>query len=311
MRYSQTNQAFTVPAIIIEKNTHLTFTGDEDVKTNLENQAAAYDPEPYWVSTHETLLSTIQQHLRAPPAAKAKDLSSDVSMEDASEPATLPPNQRGKTEPVARFLSRLPPSTTQTSAVDPWIWMYNPLTAPRRSGDVPTLLRKGRELLLEYENEATSLREAHDKSGAKTTAPLTRKLNPLRKELEKNVLQLGRETGVTGGKWMLFPDVERVDEVWATVVRAMERGELGGAAKVATDGGEGSQQGRLICVYTEDFGDVEDVKRVLGKLVELGLVGKGPRGIFYKCDAFTHLEINSKNEYGLKASMYSSREMLG
>ncbi|KAJ5124277.1 Protein of unknown function DUF1917 [Penicillium bovifimosum] len=284
-------------------------TGDEDVKTNLEKQATTYDPEPYWVSTHDALLSTIQQHLRAPPATR--DSPPDVTMEDAdAEPATIPRSQRGKTEPVSRFLSRLPPSTTQASAVGHFIWMYNPHAAPRRSGDIPTLLRKGRELLLEYEDEATSLREAHDKSGAKTTAPLTRKLNPLRKELEKNILQLGRETGVTDGKWMLFASAEKVDEVWATVVRAMERGELGGAAKVAADGGEGSMEGRLICVYTEDFGDTGDVKRVLRKLVDLGLVGKG-KGIFYKCDAFTHLEINSKNEYGLKASMYSSRDMLG
>lgn len=188
--------------------------------------------------------------------------------------------------------------------------MTNPHMPSRPSGDgdVPALLRKGRELLQEYENESTVLREAHDKSGAKTTAALTRKLNPMRKELEKRILDLARETGVTSGKWMLFPTVDRVDEFWGVVVRAMEKGELGDVAKVATDGGGG--ESRLICVYTDDFGDVEDVKRVVSKLVDIGLVGKGPRSIYYKFDAFTHLEINSKNEYGLKASMYSSREVL-
>ena len=160
--------------------------------------------------------------------------------------------------------------------------MFNPHMPSKQNGDedVPTLLRKGRELLQEYENESAVLREAHDKSGAKTTAALTRKLNPMRKELEKSILDVARETGVTSGKWMLFPTVDRVDE------------------------------SRLICVYTHDFGDVEDVKRVVSKLVDIGLVGKGPRSVYYKSDAFTHLEINSKNEYGLKASMYSSREVL-
>jgi hypothetical protein len=32
--------------------------------------------------------------------------------------------------------------------------MYNPHMSPRPEGDVPTLLRKGRELLQEYEDES-------------------------------------------------------------------------------------------------------------------------------------------------------------
>jgi hypothetical protein len=36
-------------------------------------------------------------------------------------------------------------------------------------------------------------------------AVVTRKLNPMRRELERGILDLARETGVIGGKWMLFP----------------------------------------------------------------------------------------------------------
>ncbi|KAI1835784.1 hypothetical protein DTO006G1_9482 [Penicillium roqueforti] len=284
------------------------FYGDDDEKTKLEAQVSSYDPEPFWVGTHPKLLSTMQQHLRA-SSTRAKATSPDVCMSDAPpETDSMPRNKRGKTEPVDHFLSRLPPSTTETTVVGPWIWMYNPHLPSKTSGDVPALLRRGRELLQEYENGSAILREAHDRSGAKTTAALTRKLNPLRKELEKDILDLARETGVTNGKWMLFPTVGQVDEFWGVVVRAMEKGELGDAVKVATNGGSGAS--RLICVYTADFGDVEDVKRVVSNLDDLGLVGKGPRSIYYKSDAFTHLDITSKNEYGLKASMYSSRELL-
>lgn len=186
--------------------------------------------------------------------------------------------------------------------------MHNPHVPCSENEDTPTLLRKGRELLQEYENESTALREAHDKSGAKTTAALTRKLNPLRRELEKNILELARDTRVTHGKWMLFPTADRVDEYWGAVVRAMEKGELGDVAKVAPD--DGSGESRLICVYTADFGDTEDVKRVVKKLVDIGLVEKSNRPIYYKCDAYTLLEISSKNDYGLKASMFSSRDVL-
>ncbi|KAJ5510431.1 hypothetical protein N7453_002534 [Penicillium expansum] len=205
------------------------FYGDDNEKAQLEAKVSSYDPEPFWVETHQKQLSTIQQNLRAPPT-RAKAASSDISMDDASpEPGTIPRSKRGKTEPIARFLSRLPPSTTQAADVGPWIWMYNPHLPPKRSddGDIPTLLRKGRELLQDYENESAILREAHDKSGAKTTAGLTRKLNAMRKKLEKSILDLARETGVTHGKWMMFPTVDRVDELWGTVVRAMEKGSLG------------------------------------------------------------------------------------
>lgn len=177
-----------------------------------------------------------------------------------------------------------------------------------KEGDVATLLRKGNELLQAYEEEASGLRTAHDKSGAKTTAALTRKLNPLRRTLEQTIFALAKETGVTSGKWMFFPTVDYVDSFWRTVVTALDKGELGNTAKVATD--DGSQQARLICVYTEDFSDKEDVKRVLMTLVEKGLVDEESRPIYYKCDAYTHLDIKSKNTYGLKASLFSSRDVL-
>lgn len=73
-----------------------------------------------------------------------------------------------------------------------------------------------------------------------------------------------------------------------------------------------SNAARLICVYTKDFTDVADVRRVLLGLVEMGLVRADmPRGITYKCDAYTYLDIYGNNEFGLRASIYSSKEMGG
>jgi hypothetical protein len=40
---------------------------------------------------------------------------------------------------------------------------------------------------------------------------------------------------------------------------------------------------------------------------ELGLV---ENQIWYKCDAFTHLNLDSKNPYGIKASLYGSKDVL-
>ncbi len=133
---------------------------------------------------------------------------------------------------------------------------------------------------------------------------------------------------------MLFPLPELITKTWSQIATATVNNDLGSAAKIASDEGKGDRVGRLICVYTEDFSDMEDVKRVISKLVEMGLVDKA-KSIYYKCgmlfvaffgggmvlewcandsfmrvDAYTYLGINSGNEYGLKASLYASKDVL-
>lgn len=286
------------------ESTPLTSIGDEDEQARLEELAATYDPEPFWSEIHPRLLSTVQHELRAQPASIERG---PTSQQDDWAPTILPKDRRGPKESVAHFLSRLPPSSTPTASVGPWIWVRRP-NERLEDADVPEFVRKGTELLHGYEEEAAKLCAAHEKSGAKTTAGLTRKLNPLRKVLEQNIFAAAQETGVTSGKWMLFPSAEWVDSTWKTVVTAMDEGKLGSTAKVATD--DGSPHARLICVYTDDFGDTEDVKRVLRGLAEKDLVTSESRPIYYKCDAYTHLDIKSNNDYGLKASMLSSRDVL-
>ena len=173
-------------------------------------------------------------------------------------------------------------------------------------------MANGQEILKDFEGTRAGI-EASIAGKAKST--IGRKVTPLRKKVEADLYAAAKQRGCTSGKWMLFPMAEDVDRIWALVATATADGELGHAAKVATDDGSGNQGSRLICIYTEDFSDKEDVKRVLRRLVGMGLVsGKGPmgeeRGIYYKADAFTHLGIDSKNEWGLKASLFSSKDML-
>jgi len=111
---------------------------------------------------------------------------------------------------------------------------------------------------------------------------------------------------------MLFPEEKEISRTWKIVVEGVIQNRLGHIAKVAT-GPTDDIEGRgraLICVYTKDFSDEGDVRRVLEELVELGLCPREGNGIYYKCDAFTYLGINSNNSYGLKASIYSSRDVL-
>jgi hypothetical protein len=93
---------------------------------------------------------------------------------------------------------------------------------------------------------------------------------------------------LTRPKWLLFLTGDsRINGTWKTIARAVATGQLGPAAKIGTDDGGDSKSGRLICVYTKDFADVEDVERVLCKLVDLELVKEDAKqSIYYKCGQF-------------------------
>lgn len=89
-----------------------------------------------------------------------------------------------------------------------------------------------------------------------------------------------------GGKWMLFVKEDEVDEWWAKIKKATERGDLGSSAKVATmkdNANAASKETKVICVYTYDLDDASDCSRVRQTLRDLGVTWKIP----YKTDADT------------------------
>lgn len=269
----------------------------------------------YWINTHDHTTSSddqvtlaTQRALEALDRDRARRENEIAGKEIEAEPiAPHPKAQRGRNERVPEFLSRLPPSKTLSSDIGSWIWTFCPNAKKRLDHDLPSFMRKGREILLAFENQKAELRAAYDKSGAKSNLGLTQRLNAVSRCLEQDLLQEARKFGVIHGKWMLFVNQKNVDKAWAAVATALAKGNLGEGAKVATN--DGSDDSRLICVYTKDFGDMEDVKRVLKGMIAVDLVDE-KRPIYYKCDAYTHLDIMSKNKYGLKASLYSSRDVL-
>jgi hypothetical protein len=89
------------------------------------------------------------------------------------------------------------------------------------------------------------------------------------------------------GKWLLFISAPRIDAAWAVIDRETREGRLGVAAKAATampNPNATSQKMKLICVYTYNFEDLDDVRRVRQRLRELGYTKKIP----YKTDAATN-----------------------
>lgn len=88
------------------------------------------------------------------------------------------------------------------------------------------------------------------------------------------------------GKWLIFVSAVRVDALWRKIKQATEAGKLGGVSKVAT--GKSSplsndSRSRVICVYSYDWTDEEDVRRIRRALRKLGVRWRIP----YKADADT------------------------
>lgn len=101
------------------------------------------------------------------------------------------------------------------------------------------------------------------------------------------------------GKWLIFG--RNLDELWLKIRNSCEKGELGIGSKVST-AKSSVESDYVICVYTYDSDDREDVMLIRDKLRELGVDWE----IGYKEDKKTKLSIYSK--YGHKnISKYRSK----
>ena len=88
------------------------------------------------------------------------------------------------------------------------------------------------------------------------------------------------------GKWLIFVTLNEIDRVWARVKKATEEGKLGSCAKVATgksNRNATSSNTKVICVYTYDWTDERDVKRIREELRKIGITNRIP----YKVDKDT------------------------
>lgn len=216
-------------------------------------------------------------------------------------------------ESLRDFLDRLPVADPSTAKVGPWLWVRSPQISWSRKKhlekeDVTAFEEAGQSLLLEFRKRRLKM---EGDNPDKSAATITRYMNPYRDQLEESLLQAAVKTHTTCGKWMLFPSSSDLPRYWRIVAEATSEAKLGPCSKVATHDPFDTKDATLICVYTYDFSDLDDVRRVLDELLELGLCTKDSKSIFYKCDAYTYLNITSDNSYKLRASLFSSKEIFG
>lgn len=88
------------------------------------------------------------------------------------------------------------------------------------------------------------------------------------------------------GKWLIYIKNEEIDEVWLKVKEATKAGLLGIKSKAATslyNPHSNSQSEKVICVYTYNFEDKNDVYRVEIAIRDLGI----KEALCYKTDDAT------------------------
>jgi hypothetical protein len=100
------------------------------------------------------------------------------------------------------------------------------------------------------------------------------------------------------GKWLLFVSNDDVDEVWNRIKAATETSRLGCEAKAATAANQDARGKHVICVYTPDWQNQDDVRRVLRELRHMGFTGR----LSYKRDSDTLAGV-----YGSGAAIYVSQ----
>jgi len=85
------------------------------------------------------------------------------------------------------------------------------------------------------------------------------------------------------GKWLLFEDRTTIDAVWNIIKEGTRQGLFGNTAKVSTarpNKNASNQEQAVICIYSADFDDQEDVKRIEENIRSLGIEHK----LVYKLD---------------------------
>ena len=239
----------------------------------------------------------------------------EVEVELQNEWEGKPEEGRQLSEKVSDFTVRLQPSSTPATGSLRWIWCANPRVAPHDPESEEFLKYEGRETLKKFLADRQSLEKDVDRLNEleKKNKTYKQRLESMKIRLHNDIIMIARKYGVKRGKWLVFCERDEVDRLWHDICQRVVDGRLGTAAKVARSGsGRRFHDSHAICVYTHDFDDWDDVERVLKELETLGLLQEAnKKPVLYKNDAFSLLDLDRGNEYGMATVMWDANEVMG
>jgi hypothetical protein len=138
-------------------------------------------------------------------------------------------------------------------------------------------------------------------------------LHSLERLTTSHIEELAKKHNVLHGKWLIFVDTSKVDSMWEIIAKAVVNEGLAFEAKVSTlhvkpkkakfPKEEKIPQGQhVICVWSENFTDLEDVFALRDKLRALGFTSP----IGYKPDAYSICGVYQGNSLGLSPIKFCS-----
>jgi len=169
---------------------------------------------------------------------------------------------------LVQYLSRWPPSRTPA--------IYGPWIVVERGGRQPTSTTPPDLKGLSASFQTLAL------SGTVTTETLD---------------QISKTHNVVTGKWMIFEESDKIDMLWGNLIYHLCVERQKGSAKVST---WKKGERHVICVYADDYTDLEEVN---GLRIALRAIGV-KRKIGFKPDAYTHLGIYKENAWNIRPSRY-------
>jgi hypothetical protein len=164
---------------------------------------------------------------------------------------------------------------------EPWVWANN--------FEPPNQFRKRTK----PDEETVALSRAIIDSSAKVSEDGKSLVLPLPKaqhEIPLNVEAIDKlavRTGILVGKWLVYRPRDEIDSAWLTIARATFNKKLGIGAKVST--AERDKARHVICIYTRNYLDLDDIKRIRSLLRDMGFT----ESLCYKPDIYTYLDIYS------------------
>jgi hypothetical protein len=169
---------------------------------------------------------------------------------------------------LVQYLSRWPPSRTPA--------IYGPWIVVERGGQQPS---------------TTTSPDLKGLSASFQTLALSGTVTP------ETLDQISKAHNVITGKWMIFEESEKIDMLWGKLVYHLCVERQKGSAKVST---WKKGERHVICVYADDYTDLEEVNGLRKALKAIGV----KRQIGFKPDAYTHLGIYKENAWKIRPSRY-------
>ncbi|KAF8999117.1 translation initiation factor eIF 4e-like domain-containing protein [Cyathus striatus] len=174
--------------------------------------------------------------------------------------------QTSSPETLNRFLARWPPSRTPDSYCS-WIAVNRGSLSSPKQLDLPGL--------------TTAFQQLVDNNNVTV----------------ESLDQISLQYGAVVGKWLVFIDPMKIDNMWGRIAGLLCLHLKNGQAKVAPRRGNDRH---VICVYTNDYTNMEQVMALRNELKKAGIWWK----IGFKPDAYTYLGIYAGNAWNIRPSRY-------